>query len=583
LSFLLPELKEFGLIGMGQADRIDDRCWFSLPVVVAYRFPKIKLRPEFANTTAPVATDPLVPFVVDGYFDFKQWGIWAGKSEDAEICGIGNPEIVTLCRLAIACLQGDYRAFNCKRFLAALRDVAAEESPALLLAYLPCLSLMTTVNINSDDRKDVIKTVRDSTYFSTDTLVSVATELDKMAGLAALLIQSNKELFIPFPDIKWHLGTTQIKAWVKSLVTFSEAFNPQFRVRRPFVGSKNKGTTALQVAAASLNIVSAIETAFKPTEDKEPGPDEVEVLPDQAEEPSKHIKQYLVVDPIAMKADAALNRLVKDNWVPAKLTKLMSKMPGVELLPSKFEHLAEMNPHAAEPLLAIARSLRLHIRYGQCPLTFKPLLLVGEPGTGKSYVARQIASVCGLPSLFLSMAGMSDSHGILGVTRGWSTAGPSVARILGDGVVNPVIIFDEIEKAGTSSHNGNAIAALLPLLEHSTARVWYDLFFQAHIDCSRINFIATANNLTGMSAPLLSRFQIYHIRPMENKYYPKIIASVVKELAAELNVHPGLLPALNGEDIEFLINNCRDIRTLSLTVRRILEHRAAEAHSGVLH
>lgn len=589
--------ESFGLLTLAQTERIDDCQIFSLPLFA--KLPTIKLADRFSCVSTPLITQ-------DGCFSFDKLASFAGKEpiQDVKIEGDIPPavaEAIVLTNAALACLKTDFRAFACKKFYTLLKNSAANPvSTDLLLAFLPCLAIISHYDLSQQDGRLVVSRIRGFRSVPDEDKRHALNQLDRMAGLAALILHHQAEILLPSQDTTY-LESVQRKAWCQS--TFGTAKYMKLAIleksRSIYAGGvkhESKGILALYTAAHSLLGDCGKAMSGKHLQRPRPPVEEVnaDVVEDEPrvietrveralkgrldsnwiEKPDKNLIH--VIDANALKADTGLRSKSKENWSVAKLDTLINGLETKKLDPAVFEQLAAEIPHAAKPLLDIARSLRLNENYGRDSLTIRPTLLVGEAGVGKSWVARRIADACGLPSLFLPLAGASDSMSILGTNRGWSTGSPSIARVLAEGFANPFIILDEIDKTGTSRHNGNAVQALLPLLEKSTAKVWFDQFFAAKIDCSMINIIATANSLVALPEPLLSRFQIYHLRPPAKTDFPKIIASVVREVAQEIGVHEAFLPALDGEEIAFLTASCRDIRTLSATVRRILEHRSCE-------
>jgi sigma54-dependent transcription regulator len=78
-----------------------------------------------------------------------------------------------------------------------------------------------------------------------------------------------------------------------------------------------------------------------------------------------------------------------------------------------------------EPVIAvIERQLERQLVLGRPWAKFGPIVLVGAPGTGKSWVARRIAEVCGLKTSTADLAATSDAMQIAGVARGWTNAQP---------------------------------------------------------------------------------------------------------------------------------------------------------------
>lgn len=111
----------------------------------------------------------------------------------------------------------------------------------------------------------------------------------------------------------------------------------------------------------------------------------------------------------------------------------------------------------------------------------------------------------------IDATGELATFALVGSQRGWSSAHPGklMKTILQERLGGPLVILDEIEKAGeTYSTRGSRHTltdALLPLLERMTASNWECLFFQIKLDMSRVNWVMTANNREGLSEPLQSR------------------------------------------------------------------------------
>ena len=103
------------------------------------------------------------------------------------------------------------------------------------------------------------------------------------------------------------------------------------------------------------------------------------------------------------------------------------------------------------------------------------------------------------------------SFSVAGTQRGWGNAGPGkvLDTVLNHRVLNPLVIVDEVEKAGgvgdASGTRHNLTEALLALLEPTTAARWECPFYRVPFDMSGIGWIMTANSRAGLPDPLLSR------------------------------------------------------------------------------
>lgn len=148
------------------------------------------------------------------------------------------------------------------------------------------------------------------------------------------------------------------------------------------------------------------------------------------------------------------------------------------------------------------------------PFRLGPLLLVGAPGTGKSYAARRLAEILSLQLRLIDMAAQQTNSYLHGSDKHWGNAAPGALfelLILGT-QANPLIVLDEIDKGATRS-NFDPLSPLYIALEASTAKLTKDMCIPATFDASHVSYIATANSLRGLPMPLLSRFEIIQCLP----------------------------------------------------------------------
>jgi len=139
------------------------------------------------------------------------------------------------------------------------------------------------------------------------------------------------------------------------------------------------------------------------------------------------------------------------------------------------------------------------------------MCFVGIQGVGKTSIAKSIAATLGRPFVRIALGAMGEVSQIRGtaITEANAEPGYIIKALTNSGVMNPVILLDEVDK--TSSESGlraDLMAALLEILDPEQNATFVDHYVDSPVDLSKCVFITTANNLGGISAALLDRLEI---------------------------------------------------------------------------
>ena len=204
------------------------------------------------------------------------------------------------------------------------------------------------------------------------------------------------------------------------------------------------------------------------------------------------------------------------------------------------DELYDASPNFAGVLDDLRKHLALAVA-GDEAVQFVPILLVGEPGLGKTYFAKKLAHALGTGFEFVSMNSLTAGWVLTGASAQWHNARPGkVAQTLIEGdFANPVVVLDEVDKTG-GDHRYDPMGALYTLLERDTATAFKDEFIDVDIDASHILWVATANDESAIPEPILNRMNVYVIERPDADGSRRIALSVYRDI---LDQHRWPFPA----------------------------------------
>ncbi|BCB18694.1 AAA family ATPase [Bosea sp. ANAM02] len=216
-------------------------------------------------------------------------------------------------------------------------------------------------------------------------------------------------------------------------------------------------------------------------------------------------------------------------------------------------------PHFAEVTAWIVRAAGLSASTGT-PLRLDPAVVVGPPGTGKTFYARKLAEALGVLSEVIAMNLMTDrGSAFSGLTPVWKASGPGkVAKLLIEGShASPLIVIDEIEKASPINPRETPENVLHSLLERENAARFVDEFVDLPIRADHIFWFATANSLDPLPQSIVDRLIVFSVEPKEAE-----MLLIQKSIFNEANLRVGCSFTEPDEEL-FRVTAGHSPRTLS--------------------
>jgi hypothetical protein len=205
------------------------------------------------------------------------------------------------------------------------------------------------------------------------------------------------------------------------------------------------------------------------------------------------------------------------------------------------------------------------------PVAFRPFVLLGDAGCGKSRMVRRLAELLDQRLRRYDAAGSSD-NAFAGTPKRWHSSTPCfplqcVAQTV---IANPIILVDEIDKAGVGFTAGNLGNALMPFLEKETSRAYPDPCLEVEADLSHVCYCMTANDVTKLPSPLRDRLRVIKVPSPGREHIESLSRSIMADLAVEMAVPAAFLTALAPDELSVVARAWGDngsVRRLQKIIR----------------
>jgi ATP-dependent Lon protease len=225
--------------------------------------------------------------------------------------------------------------------------------------------------------------------------------------------------------------------------------------------------------------------------------------------PSQEVEFSIFGDPSANEDKARLSALKRILAHPLGFKR--RQMFGTMEMAGHIRATKQSAPHFAEFIDVVARAVVLsHLT--ETSLRLPPILLLGSPGIGKTYMAKQIARTLGSNVHEIAL-NMMDAFRLRGLNTAWRGARPGqiATALLESTTASPIILLDEFDKPAPIQRDENPLDIFHSLFEEENAKAFIDDYLEIPLRADKIIWIASANDISTIAPSIIDRLLVLRI------------------------------------------------------------------------